>query len=116
VVKGGMTGDEGVTERGYGGGVRVRGGIIRGDEDGGQGRTEERKVEGARGFVRGLGRYRRLKRVSFVLGEKGRCNLDLECPECVEARLRTEPRRLFRHLAAMILEHRRAHKSGRGRF
>jgi len=33
MVKGGMTGDEGVTERGYGGGVRVRGGIMRGDED-----------------------------------------------------------------------------------
>ena len=33
MVNGGMIGDEGVTERGYGGGVRVRGGIIRGDED-----------------------------------------------------------------------------------
>ena len=33
VVKGGMIGEEGVTERGYGGGVRVRGGIMRGDED-----------------------------------------------------------------------------------
>jgi len=32
-VKGGMTGDEGVTEQGYGGRVRVRGGIMRGDED-----------------------------------------------------------------------------------
>ena len=33
MVKGGMTGDEGVTERGYRGGVRVQGGIMRGDED-----------------------------------------------------------------------------------
>ena len=33
MVKGGMTGDEGVTERGYGGGVRVRGGIMRVGED-----------------------------------------------------------------------------------
>ena len=32
-MNGGMTGDEGVIERGYGGGVRVRGGIMRGDED-----------------------------------------------------------------------------------
>ena len=33
IVKGGMTGDVGVMEREYGGGVRVRGGIMRGDED-----------------------------------------------------------------------------------
>ena len=33
MVKGGMTGDKGVIERGYGGGVRVQGGIMRGDED-----------------------------------------------------------------------------------
>ena len=33
MVKGGMMGDEGVMERGYGGGMRVRRGIMRGDDD-----------------------------------------------------------------------------------
>jgi len=39
IVKGGMMGDVGVMEQGYGGGVRVQGGIMRGDEeeDGGEG-------------------------------------------------------------------------------
>ena len=41
MVKGGMTGDKGVMERGYGGGVRVRGGIMRGDEGEDRGEGEQ---------------------------------------------------------------------------
>ena len=81
-----------------------------------EGRTEERRVEEVRGFVRGLGQYKHLEHVSSVLEGKGHCNLDHECPECVEERLRIEPRRLSRHLAAMILEPHPAHRLECGSF
>ena len=81
-----------------------------------EGKTAERRAEGVRGSVQGLKRYRHPGHVASVPEGKGHCNLDHECPEYVEGRLRIEPRRLFHHLAAMILEHRQAHKSGYGKF
>ena len=80
------------------------------------GRMAERRAEGVHGSVQGSRRYRHPGHVASVLEGRGRCNLDHECPECVGERLRIEPRRLFRHLAAMILEHCQAHRSGHGRF
>ena len=77
-----------------------------------EGKTEEKRVEEAHESVQDLRRCKHRGHVSFVLGERGRCSLDHECPECVEEKLRIEPRRLFRHLAAKIPEHRRAHRSG----
>ena len=80
-----------------------------------EGKTEGRRDEGERESAQGLRRCGRLGRVSSVQEGKECCSLDHECPECVEERLQTEPRRLSRHLAAMILEHRQAHKSEHGR-
>ena len=80
-----------------------------------EGKTEERRAEEVRGSVQGLRRYRHPGHVVSVLRGRGHCNLGHECPECVEGRLRIEPRRLFCHLSAMILEHRQAHRLERGR-
>ena len=74
-------------------------------------KTEEMKDEGVRGFVLGLKQCKHLEHVFSALEGKGHCNLDRECPECVEERLRIELRKLSRHLAAMILEHHPAHRS-----
>ena len=80
------------------------------------GKMAERRAEGVHGSVQGLRRYRHPGHVASVPEGKGHCNLDRKCPEYVEGRLQIEPRRLFRHLAAMILEHRQAHRLERGRF
>jgi len=69
-----------------------------------------------RGFVQGLRRCKHLEHVSSVLEGKGHCNLGHECPEYVGGKLWIEPKRLFLHLPARILEHHQAHRSGHGRI
>ena len=81
-----------------------------------EGKTEEKRAEGVRGFVQGSRQCKHLEHMSFVLWGKGHCTLGRECPECIEGKLRIEPKRLFFHLAARILKHRQAHRLGHGRI
>jgi len=77
---------------------------------------EGKRAEEACGFARGLRRCTHRGHASFVLEGTRHCNLDLECPEYIEERFRIEPRRLFRHPTARILELHRAHRLGHERF